>query len=418
MRYDFSDTIVAPATGAGKGAISIVRVSGKDAIPIAESVFIGKKRVSEFKSHTAHMGYIVNGTVKFEKVLLLLFRAPNSYTGEDIIEFHLHGGRLATEWLIEILVNRGARLAEPGEFTFRALINGKIDLIQAESINELVNAKTKAALVSSLERLDGKLSEKFKELRSSLWGLLVEIEAYLNFPEEGLECDAKSINEKLLNLRDEFELLCENYDRSRPSIEGARVVIVGPKNAGKSSLFNALLGEARSIVSPIPGTTRDFIDAQVEIDGKCFTITDTAGIGKPKDEIDAEGQKRTESAIKNADIIIYIIDGSIEPELDEFRIKENTIIVANKVDLGVHPKTIELVKKHNGYYISALKRTGIDNLVHAVTKRIELVEPDKPILGNERQRLLVSEIVKSIDKAQELFNGYEELCAEELKNCI
>lgn len=418
LRLNIDDTIVACATPPGRGAISIVRLSGPRAIEIAERVFRGRKRVGEFKSHTAHLGCIFDGELRFERVLLLLFRAPNSYTGEDIVEFHLHGGRVAIDWLIEILVKNGARPAEPGEFTFRALVNGKMDLIQAESIEEIISAQSRTALLSSVSRLEGRLSEWARRLKERLWDIYTRLEASINFPEDEIEFDISAVYEELSKVREELETICANYDRNRFVFEGAEIVIAGPKNAGKSSLFNAIVGENRAIVSDIPGTTRDIVEAHFELDNIPVVLYDTAGLGKPSDKLDSEGQKRAYEKLSSAHLILFVVDGSVKVQKIEFKFPAKTVLVVNKIDLGVAKENEKLFAEYRTIKTSALLGTGIDELLLFIRNYLAANHCEPPLIGTARQRETIRHLKNNIERAMGYLETQAELSAEELKSAI
>jgi tRNA modification GTPase len=314
--YRSEDTIAAIATPVGEGGISIIRLSGPRAFEIASKVFYPKKRqeLSSFPSHTIHWGEIRHETGEIvDQALVSIFRSPNSYTAEDVIEISLHGGIGVSRHVLDLLTKAGARHAEPGEFTKRAFLNGKIDLTQAEAVLDLIKAKSERSLEAAARQLAGRLSQKLKELKDDLMKLYAHMEAYLDFPEEHLEVYSNDeMAKRLTCLRTEIERLIASFKRGSILREGMKVVIVGKPNVGKSSLFNALLERDRALVSEFPGTTRDLIEESVEINGTYVRMMDTAGLtplaGHPLDQM---SMKRTRQALEEADLYLYMVDGSM-----------------------------------------------------------------------------------------------------------
>ncbi|MBI1810803.1 MAG: tRNA uridine-5-carboxymethylaminomethyl(34) synthesis GTPase MnmE [Nitrospirae bacterium] len=337
------DTIAAISTPAGEGGIGIVRLSGKDAIKIAGRLFHSSKgkTLSASASHRIIYGFIkdpeTNETV--DEALVSIMRSPNTYTREDIVEINCHGGMSPLRDVLELAVKNGARLAEPGEFTKRAFLNGRLDLSEAEAVLDLIRAKTDESRRIALEQLRGKLSEKILNLREQITKICVFIEAYIDFPEEDIElASKKEIIESAETILKELESLLKSYDEGRFFREGLAAAIVGKPNVGKSSLLNALLQKDRAIVTDTPGTTRDTIEEYLNINGLPLRIIDTAGIRESHDMAEKEGVKRSIRAMEDADLVIAVIDGS-EPLKDEDievlgKTKgKNTIIVINKSDL-------------------------------------------------------------------------------------
>ena len=341
MQFSNNDTIAALATPVGEGAISIIRVSGDNSIEKVNSIFDGKTNLNDVSSHTLHYGNIIskNGEVT-DDVLVSIFKNPNSYTGEDSVEISSHSSTIVVKKIIEELVQLGVRLAEPGEFTKRAFLNGKMDLTQAEAVADIINSRTEASLRGARNQLDGMLSQKIDSLRKELIDTTSLIELELDFAEEDLEFVAKEkVIEEIQKTINEIEKLLATYSFGRVVREGVNVAIVGKPNVGKSSLLNYILKESRAIVSEIPGTTRDVIREEVSIDGVLFKLFDTAGIRLAEDAIEKEGVKRSREAVKNSDVVILIdevvngIPKELHNELTEL-IDENRIItVLNKLDL-------------------------------------------------------------------------------------
>ena len=337
------DTIAAISTPAGEGGIGIVRLTGKDSIKIADRLFHSSKgkTLSDSASHRIIYGFIKDSSTgeTVDEVLVSIMRSPNTYTREDIVEINCHGGMSPLRNVLELAVKHGARLAEPGEFTKRAFLNGRIDLSEAEAVLDLIRAKTDESRRIALEQLRGRLSEKILNLREQITKICVFIEAYIDFPEEDIElASKKEIIESAETILKELESLLKSYDEGRFFREGLAAAIVGKPNVGKSSLLNALLQKDRAIVTDTPGTTRDTIEEYLNINGLPLRIIDTAGIRESHDMAEKEGVKRSIRAMEDADLVIAVIDGS-EPLKDEDievlgKTKgKNTIIVINKSDL-------------------------------------------------------------------------------------
>ncbi|MCF6357754.1 MAG: tRNA uridine-5-carboxymethylaminomethyl(34) synthesis GTPase MnmE [Draconibacterium sp.] len=341
MHYSNNDTIVALATPVGEGAISIIRVSGNNSIEVVNSIFDGRTNLNNAKTHTLHYGNIISNTLGvIDDVLVSVFKNPNSYTGEDSIEISSHSSTIVVKKIIEELVKRNVRLAEPGEFTKRAFLNGKLDLTQAEAVADIINSRTEASLRGARNQLDGMLSKKINSLRAALIHSTSMIELELDFAEEDIEFVSKeNVVNEINNIISEIDNLLDTYSFGRVVRDGVNVAIVGRPNVGKSSLLNFILKESRAIVSEIPGTTRDVIREEVSIDGILFKLFDTAGIRLAEDAIEEEGIKRSRDAVKNSDIVILIdelVDGipkELYNELIELIDEERIITVLNKLDL-------------------------------------------------------------------------------------
>ncbi|MDW8108597.1 MAG: tRNA uridine-5-carboxymethylaminomethyl(34) synthesis GTPase MnmE [Candidatus Kryptonium sp.] len=376
MKY-LEDTIAAISTAIGEAGISVIRISGKDAIKIADKVFRGKRKLEEVKSHTAHYGSLVDLSGKVvDYVVATVFRAPHSYTGEDVVEISCHGGIFVTRKVLEAILEAGARLAQPGEFTKRAFLNGKIDLSQAEAIADLIRSATDLAYQSSLSQLEGSLSRKIKKMREELINLCSLVELELDFADEDLEfVDKPELASKIRSAISEIEELIETFKYGKIYREGIKVVIAGKPNAGKSSLLNALLNENRAIVSDIPGTTRDIIEESLNIDGVLFRVVDTAGLRETYDVIEQEGVRRAEEQLKKSDMILLVIDSTDEINESDMRLYHRVlnlaanearkcIVVFNKVDLlnGKGLQTEKMFEDFPVVHISALTGHGLDKL--------------------------------------------------------
>lgn len=337
----FDDTIVALATPPGTGSIAVIRLSGKDAVKSASNYFESKKKLTDAKTHTVHYGRFVSDAGEvIDDILASVFLAPNSYTGEDTVELSCHGNQLIVEKIIDTLMHDSVRLAEPGEFTKRAYLNGRLDLSQAEAVVEVINARSSASLKGARNQLDGLLSAKVGSLRSQLINTSSLLELELDFAEEDLEfVERTALQEKINEIQSEVEDLLGTYTFGRIIRDGVNVAIVGKPNVGKSSLLNYILKESRAIVSEIPGTTRDIIREEISIDGILFRLYDTAGIRLTDDVIEKEGVERSREAVRSADIVLYILEdepterGDLLTELQELSSSDKIVTVANKSDV-------------------------------------------------------------------------------------
>ena len=373
------DTIAAISTPLGRGGIGIVRLSGRDAVKIADSIFISpkKKKIRQTPSHRIVYGHIVNPKNKeiVDEALVSVMKAPNTYTKEDIVEINCHGGIVPLRRVLELVLNSGARLAEPGEFTQRAFLNGRIDLAQAEAVLDTINAMTVQSQKTAIEQLRGGLSVKLGMIREELIELTAFVEAHIDFPEEDItSLSLEDMKKKALSVQHSLKKLINSSRYGIILREGLKTAIIGRPNVGKSSLLNALLEHDRAIVTEIPGTTRDVIEEYLNINGIPVKIMDTAGIREVKDIAEKEGVKRSLKAMEDADLVLLILDGSsvlhnTDIELIEKSLSKNVILVINKTDLsqkvgaGFKPA---LTKKATGnsqvVRISAKKGTGLDEL--------------------------------------------------------
>ncbi|MBU1095023.1 MAG: tRNA uridine-5-carboxymethylaminomethyl(34) synthesis GTPase MnmE [Ignavibacteriae bacterium HGW-Ignavibacteriae-2] len=358
------DTIAALATAPGNGAISIIRTSGPESISIIDKMFRGKTKLNNCDPNTIHYGKIIDSNKEvIDDVLVSVFHNPNSYTGEDSIEISTHGSQLIVKKILEEMIKNNARLAEPGEFTKRAFLNGKIDLAQAEAVVDIINSRTEASLRGARNQLDGLLSKKVNLLRNDLINSSSMIELELDFAEEEVEfMPLDKMNSKIDLILSEIDQLLSTYNFGKIIRDGVNVALVGKPNVGKSSMLNYILKESRAIVSSIPGTTRDIIREEVSVDGILFRLFDTAGLRLTEDSIEKEGVFRSRDAVKNADLVLFINDvteGFSEDLYNELLIlsnRERIISVANKIDL----------KNEMNYnfdvYVSAISGQGMDKL--------------------------------------------------------
>ena len=337
----YNTTIAAIATAMSDAGIGIVRMSGPEAFSIADRVYKGKKEKSLLsqKTHTIHYGYVMDGECMIDEVLVMLMKSPHSYTGEDTVEINCHGGVYVVKRILELLIEKGARPAEPGEFTKRAFLNGKLDLSQAEAVGDLISSKNQYAHQSSVNQLRGNIKNKISEIRNEIIYHTAFIESALDDPEH---VSVEGYGEKLLitveKLMGQIRRLIDTYDNGRIIKEGIRTVIVGKPNVGKSSLLNLLLGEERAIVTDIAGTTRDILEENINLRGISLNMIDTAGIRDTEDLVEKIGVERAKDFVEQADLILYVIDGSIpldENDQEIFRLigDKKTIILLNKSDL-------------------------------------------------------------------------------------
>ncbi|MEQ9302615.1 MAG: tRNA uridine-5-carboxymethylaminomethyl(34) synthesis GTPase MnmE, partial [Marinoscillum sp.] len=333
------DTIVALATPSGVGAIGVIRVSGSRTMEIVNSVFRGKD-LGKAKSHTIHLGTIRDGETIIDEVLISLFKGPNSYTREDVIEISCHGSPFIIQQLIRLLLTKGARLAKPGEFTQRAFINGRFDLAQAEAVADLIASENESMHSAAMNQMRGGFSQEIKNLREELVHFASMIELELDFGEEDVEFASRDDLKRLIgNLKTLITKLTESFTLGNAIKNGIPTVIAGKPNAGKSTLLNALLNEEKAIVSDVPGTTRDVIEAVINVDGIAFRFTDTAGIRTTDDKVEAIGVERTYAKMKEASVIIYLIDlindtaDDIERQLTYLKeLKVPYLLIGNKMD--------------------------------------------------------------------------------------
>ena len=366
-------TIAAIATAPGTGAIAVVRLSGTKAIPIADRVFrsVHDKILSKQKSHTIHLGHIVQGNQTLDEVLVSLFKGPNSYTGEDVVEFSCHGSTYIQQQIIQLLIDQGAQLAEPGEFTLRAFINGKMDLTQAEAVADLIASEGEAAHRVAIQQLRGGISNQLDQLREQLVNFASLVELELDFSEEDVDFADRDALDKLLHqAQDTIKSLIDSFNLGNAMKQGVPVAIAGKPNAGKSSLLNALAKDEKAIVSEIAGTTRDSIEDTVTLDGIQFRFIDTAGLRETEDTIEAIGVEKARTKISDAQILLYVVDPSsmtipeVNTEVKALQ-HHNPLVLINKSDLydidKLHNQTQKL-ENLDSLLISAETGLGLDKL--------------------------------------------------------
>jgi tRNA modification GTPase len=369
--YQPGETIAAIATPPGEGGVAIIRISGNDALEIAEKVFSGPVR--NYKTHTAHFGKILdeNGNV-VDEVLALVMLGTKSYTGEDTVEIHCHGGGLISRRVLDTILSAGARAAQPGEFTFRAFYHGKLDLAQAEAVQELIGAKSELALQVAEQQLHGKLSQSIRSFQHKCVDIAAILEAWVDFPEEDLAFAPMSeVISRLKAILQEMKQLCATFHNGKVATHGISLCLAGPPNAGKSSLMNALLGKERAIVTNIPGTTRDLIEEELRLGALHFRLIDTAGIRQTDEVIEQEGIRRSKEAMQQADLILLVLDSSCGICLESKQLiadapNEKTLLVWNKIDLpGSGP-----LPAGNSVAVSAKEGIGLEALRIQIDKMI------------------------------------------------
>ena len=377
------DTISAVATAIGEGGIGIIRMSGKDSLHIGNRIFEGFKgrQVHDMASHTAAFGRIIDPDNKrpIDEVLVLVMKSPRSYTKEDVVEIHCHGGPVPLRRILELTLREGARLAEPGEFTKRAFLNGRLDLSQAEAVIDIIQAKTDASLDLAMNHLHGEIATFISRLRNSILEMIAPLEAAIDFPEEDIEeITAEQVDGHLMTLIQELDQVIDTAYQGRILRDGLKTVIIGKPNVGKSSLLNALLKENRAIVTDIPGTTRDTIEEFVNIGGIPLRIIDTAGIRDTNDQVERIGVDRSKELAEKADLILLLLDASL-PLSDEDRQvlsllnKQPVFILVNKTDLPQVLNIDDLEKystKVPVMRISVQDGTGIDGLISAIREMV------------------------------------------------
>ena len=406
----YTDTIAAIATALSSSGIGIIRISGSDAVAVAERMFepaVAGKRLSEQKTYTINYGYIRDGEERIDEVLLLLMRGPHSYTAEDTVEIDCHGGVLVMKRILELAVKCGARLAEPGEFTKRAFLNGRIDLSQAEAVIDVIQSKNEYALQSSVSQLSGSMSRKVRELREKLIYEIAFIESALDDPEHiSLDGYPERLRETLQPIEMELEASIGTFDNGRIMTEGIKTVILGKPNAGKSSLMNVLLGEDRAIVTEIAGTTRDTLEENIRLRGLSLNLIDTAGIRETEDIVEKIGVERARKIADEADLILYVVDGSRELDENDRQILDlirgrKVIVLLNKTDLEP-VLTEEALREACGQEVipvSAKEQQGIDRLEEKIQTMFlqgNLNFNDQVMLTNVRHKTAMEQALKSL----------------------
>ena len=432
-----SDTIAAIATALTNSGIGIIRVSGSEAFDIVDRIFRPKnkrKKLKEEKTYTVHYGHIQDGDEIIDEVLAIIMRGPHSYTAEDTVEIDCHGGVLVMKKILETVIKYGARMAEPGEFTKRAFLNGRIDLSQAEAVIDVINSKNNYALKSSVSQLSGSMSKKVKELREKLLFEIAFIESALDDPEHiSLDGYPEKLKVTVNDMQEELNRALSTFDSGRVLSEGIRTVILGKPNAGKSSLMNVLVGEERAIVTDIAGTTRDTLEENIRLHGISLNIVDTAGIRETEDVVEKIGVDKARANADDADLLIYVVDGSCPLDENDYQIMNliegrKSIVLLNKTDLEM-VLTPEEIKEKTGkevVAVSAKEQRGIDLLEEKIKELFlsgEIDFNDEVMITNVRHKTAMSEALKSLSLVKQsiedqmpedfysidLMNAYEQL---------
>lgn len=412
------ETIAAIATGMSNSGIGIIRMSGPEAISIADGIFVSARnnfKLTEAATHTVHYGNIVYEDNIIDEVLIIIMKAPNSYTREDVVEIDCHGGVYVMKKILDILIKSGARTAEPGEFTKRAFLNGRIDLTQAEAVIDIINSKNKYALSNSVKLLNGKLSEQITEIRKDLINNIAYIEAALDDPEH---ISLDNYGDKLLitvdNYIDKVDNLIKTVDNGKIFTQGVKTVIIGKPNAGKSSILNILAGYDRAIVTDIAGTTRDTIEEQINLAGITLNLVDTAGIRNTKDIVEEIGVNKAKELVEEADLILYVVDSSTELDENDYNIlniikNRKTVILLNKSDLDTvtDADSISKITDSKVISVSAKDNTGLDELSETIVKLFasgEIDYNDEVYVSGERNKEALEETLESLKLVKKSIN--------------
>jgi len=408
-----SDVIVALATAMGSGSIAVIRVSGTDSIKIVNKVFKGSELVTA-ESNTIHFGRIVYRSIEIDQVLVSIFREPNSYTGENSVEISCHSNQFIVEDIISIIINNGARQANPGEFSFRSFMNRKIDLSQAEAVSDLISSKSRLASRNSIMQMEGILSKKIKNIRQQLINLVSNLEIDLDFSEEDIPIISyREMTMSLKKICDELNSLVTSYNYAKVLNGSIEIVIIGKPNVGKSSLLNTLLGEERAIVTSHPGTTRDTIDESIIINNVHLKISDTAGIRESENIIEQQGVIKSWKKVDNADLIIWVVDVSDKLDSEDYKIhkslktvrKKEVIIVGNKIDIGIDKNTNNEISSYKMPIVKVSAKTGEaierlkNQILTAINSKYENLG-EELVITNLRQKNILLETIGLLMKAK------------------
>ncbi len=410
-----TDTIAAISTSAGNSGIGIVRVSGDEAVEIVDKIFQSNKKgkkLRNVKSHTVHYGYIVDGQTILDQVLVIVMKNPHSYTGEDTVEIDCHGGMLILQKVLELVIKNGAKAAAPGEFTKRAFLNGRLDLSQAEAVMDVINSSNDFALSSSMSQLKGGVSEKIKEIRSDIIYHIAFIESALDDPEHiSLDGYDKEISHMLEKNTTKIKRLLDTFDNGRIMKEGIHTVILGKPNAGKSSLLNLMLGEERAIVTDIEGTTRDTLEENINFNGLSLKIIDTAGIRNTEDKVEQIGVNKAKEIANQADLIIYVVDGSRKIDENDLEILQlikdkQFIVLLNKSDMDMVADfdDIKDLPKEDVIEFSAKQGMGMDKLEERIRDMFysgRVTYNDQIYITNARHKEALENSYQSLLKVKE-----------------
>ncbi len=377
------NTIVAIATPIGEGSIGIIRLSGEEALDIAASMFVAKSevKVQDIRSFSFRLGNVVNpiNQVIIDEVLMSIMRGPKSYTGEDVVEINCHGGPQVVEKIIQITLSLGARLAEPGEFTKRAFLNGRLDLVQAEAVIDIIRAKTETAANIAINQLHGRLSLRLQDIKHNLVEIMAQMEASIDFPEDVGDIDYPKTRDSLNKISKKVSKMINKGKQGRVLKDGLKTVIIGRPNVGKSSLLNALLEEDRAIVTDVPGTTRDIIEEIINLEGIPLKIVDTAGIRETSDKVERIGVNIAKESLVKADLVLFMLDATCKITDDDRAIlghlkKENTIVLLNKSDVDIKhiskDDVLDLLPRYKIIDISAKEMWGLDELSQVIKEMV------------------------------------------------
>lgn len=407
-----TDTIAAIATAVSDSGIGIIRISGDDAITVADRIYHSKnnkKRLASVKSHTIHYGYIYDGDELVDEVMVAVMYAPNTYTRENIVEIDCHGGILVMNRILEVVLKNGCRLAEPGEFTKRAFLNGRIDLSKAEAVMDLIHSKNEFALKSSVKQLKGAVSDKVRSMREEILYEIAFIESALDDPEHiSLDGYPRKLEEKVTRIQGELKKLIDSADNGKMLKDGINTVIVGKPNAGKSSLLNLLVGEERAIVTSVAGTTRDVLEESIRLHGIGLNIIDTAGIRSTDDEVEKIGVEKARKYAGDADLIVYVVDASCpldenDDEIMTLIADKKVIVLLNKTDLEQVVNEDEIYSKMTQVSViktSTKENTGIDEFEHTVKQLFfggEIAINDEIYITNQRHKQALAEAYESME---------------------
>lgn len=406
------DTIVAISTAIGVGAISIIRVSGKEAIEQVDKIYIGKDLKNQ-PSHTIHYGHICDNGNVIDEVLVSIMRGPKSFTSEDVVEINCHGGIASTNKILELLIKNGCRLAEPGEFTKRAFLNGRIDLIEAESVMDVIHAKTEKSLKLAQNQLSGKVSTMIHNLRQQMIEVIANIAVNIDYPEyEDIEeMTNEMLVDRIKNVKEEVQKILNESRNGKLIRNGIMTAIIGKPNVGKSSILNILLEENKAIVTEIEGTTRDIVEGYINIDGISLNLIDTAGIRETADIVENIGVQKSKEYIEKADLILFVVNGNEELSQEELELLENVqkkeyLIVVNKGDLE-HKIDLSNMDESRIIWISALENIGIAELKIKIKELFELEKLDNVDLTYLSSARSIGILEQVLDSVSEIENGIE-----------
>ena len=408
-------TIVSISTAPGIGGIGIIRMSGEDTFRILDKIFIQKKKksIEEINGYSIKYGHIVDNDQVIDEVLVSYFKQPKSYTTENMCEINSHGGNIVVKRILELCLKNGAKLAEPGEFTKRAFLNGRIDLTQAESVIDVINAKSEREVKAGIKQLEGELSKKINTIKQKILDIMVNIEVSIDYPEydDIEEVQNKQILDMLEEIQQDLDILNKSFENGKVIKEGIKTAIIGRPNAGKSSLLNAILKEDRAIVTEYEGTTRDTIEEFVTVNGVPLKLIDTAGIREATDEVEKIGVSKAKKIAEEADLVIAIFDSSKELTVDDFEILEiiknkKSIIILNKIDLNKKvlktDESLTSVSK-NIIEISAVQKLGIEKLYDKISEMFNLNEinlDNEILITNVRHKELINNALKKVEETK------------------